>query len=307
MECVEEEDKPTVRRKIGCPTKLTEEAQETIIRAVRMGNFINAAAGFAGVTTATVFNWLRIGKTEEIGPHHNFFVAVRQAEAEAEARCLAIISMAAQQGDWKAAAWLLERRFPKRWSIAVRVKASLKIKASVEVGIGVKSLTDEELQQRIAEIEADVARQLAGSGVGVQDFTDETHDQQMKRLEAEMDAWIDAELGPAESPVVVTQQEPGVEQMTTTPGDERCTEGASSPSANVHDTQQPSRVQDTQREFTPPTPINYAVYDPQFDEDKKWFARLNNLPAQELNHLLRTDRKVRDRYFAVQREIQSRQ
>ena len=54
----------------------------------------------------------------------DFREAVEQAIAESEAHDLAVITSAAQRGDWKAAAWKLERRSPKRWGKRTQLEVS---------------------------------------------------------------------------------------------------------------------------------------------------------------------------------------
>jgi hypothetical protein len=41
--------------------------------------------------------------------------AVQAAQADAEASLVARMTLAAQRGSWRAAAWLLERKYPERW------------------------------------------------------------------------------------------------------------------------------------------------------------------------------------------------
>ncbi|MGH7648848.1 MAG: hypothetical protein ACREND_12075, partial [Gemmatimonadaceae bacterium] len=43
-------------------------------------------------------------------------VRVRTAEAQAELDTAAVVRTAAEGGDWKAAAWMLSRKHPDRWS-----------------------------------------------------------------------------------------------------------------------------------------------------------------------------------------------
>jgi hypothetical protein len=98
----------------GRPTALTQKVQNEIIRFVRLGNYIETAAAVAGVARSTVFDWLRRGAREGAGPYWEFSVAVRKAQAEAEATDLACVQLAARK-DWRAAAWRLQHRFPSHW------------------------------------------------------------------------------------------------------------------------------------------------------------------------------------------------
>lgn len=101
-------------RKRGRPTKLTPETQETILNAIRAGNYIETAAALAGISKETFYKWLRRGARAKTGKHRDFVDAVEKAQAEAEALDLQIIRQASKK-HWQAAAWRLERRSPERW------------------------------------------------------------------------------------------------------------------------------------------------------------------------------------------------
>ena len=69
-----------------------------------------------GSAPATLYRWLDDGEAEGAPLLvADFALAVRQAEAQFEAECVGRIEAAAVGGDWKADAWLLERRHPQRW------------------------------------------------------------------------------------------------------------------------------------------------------------------------------------------------
>jgi hypothetical protein len=56
--------------------------------------------------------------------HAEFSDAVEKALAESEVRDVAVISIAAAQGDWRASAWRLERKFPDKYGRRQRVTVS---------------------------------------------------------------------------------------------------------------------------------------------------------------------------------------
>jgi transposase len=115
-------------RNVGRPTDLTPEVQETICDAIRAGNYLEPSAALAGVSKATVYNWIkrggaekkrlskskraRVRKKEAI--YVEFVDAIREADAIAEARDVATISLAAEK-HWGAAAWRLSRKHHDRW------------------------------------------------------------------------------------------------------------------------------------------------------------------------------------------------
>lgn len=116
------------RNPIGRPVKLTPELQEEICKAISAGNYIEPSAARAGVSKSSLYSWLKRAGVEldrvrrgviarparkEL-KYIEFLDAVKRAEAEAEARDVAIISKAALT-QWQAAAWRLERKHFSRW------------------------------------------------------------------------------------------------------------------------------------------------------------------------------------------------
>lgn len=110
------------------PTKLTPHIQAKVVLAIRGGNYAEIAARLAGIDEATYYRWMARGKAEEDRlaerssrkmreterPFCEFRKAVMEADAAAEAQAAAAIMVAGKK-DWKAHAWLLERRHPDRW------------------------------------------------------------------------------------------------------------------------------------------------------------------------------------------------
>jgi hypothetical protein len=103
--------------RIGRRTKLTPEIQSKLVQAISLGTSYEAAATYAGVSRETVRSWLRRGERETRGIYHEFAEAMKVADGKATVACLATIRSAAQN-DWKAAAWLLERRHPNEFGRA---------------------------------------------------------------------------------------------------------------------------------------------------------------------------------------------
>jgi hypothetical protein len=93
-------------------TKLTPQVQGLILEALRRGCTYHVAGRVAGITRATLWNWLRRGRTSRTGKFRKFFDRVRTAEAEALAACAAQVMDAVRAGDAAAARWFLERRAP---------------------------------------------------------------------------------------------------------------------------------------------------------------------------------------------------
>lgn len=116
-------------RSVGRPTKINDETIEKITRAIKAGNYIETAAAYAGIVKSTLYDWLKRGEREQqrvaqtpratVRKSEEAFVkfsnAVKEALAESEMRDVLVISKAAEEGQWQAAAWRLERKFPDRW------------------------------------------------------------------------------------------------------------------------------------------------------------------------------------------------
>jgi transposase len=101
------------------PEKFRPEAVERIVQVLAAGGYPQTAATAAGVSAKTYYRWLARGADdgpEADAPYRDFRERVEKAQAEGEARAVTIIARAAADGTWQAAVWMLERRYPERWS-----------------------------------------------------------------------------------------------------------------------------------------------------------------------------------------------
>ena len=89
------------------PTKYTPECVNKITQAIRMGATYELAAAYAGVSYDSFNRWMQ-SKSE-------FCEAVKLAEGQAALIWLTKIEQAASDGQWQAAAWKLERRYPHQY------------------------------------------------------------------------------------------------------------------------------------------------------------------------------------------------
>lgn len=109
---------------------LTDELHEKIVDAVRAGNYMDVAARYAGVNQETFAHWLKLGRAGiregKNNRHTRLAQALDEALAQAEVRDLALIGKAAE-GQWQAAAWRLERKFPDRYGQKTRVEGTIKL------------------------------------------------------------------------------------------------------------------------------------------------------------------------------------
>ena len=95
----------------GRPTKLTPDVQETIVDGINAGLTYGMSCARAGVNPATFYRWLEKGETANVGRYSEFCDAVSRAKADSALRLLSQITLQAPT-DWRAAAFILERRFP---------------------------------------------------------------------------------------------------------------------------------------------------------------------------------------------------
>jgi transposase len=108
------------------PTKYTPEVVGKVTQAIKLGATYELAAAYAGIAESTFYDW-QARKPE-------FSEAVKSAEGTAAVGWLARIEQAASAGNWTAAAWKLERRYPEMYGRTVqdhRVKDS-EIEAAAE-------------------------------------------------------------------------------------------------------------------------------------------------------------------------------
>jgi hypothetical protein len=97
---------------MGRNTKLTPETQKRITDAIRVGATYELAAQYGGIAYNTFNEWMKAGAAAPSGKHREFYEAVKIAEGETAVRWLAVIDKAAVE-QWQAAAWKLERRYPR--------------------------------------------------------------------------------------------------------------------------------------------------------------------------------------------------
>lgn len=129
----------------GRPTKLDADLQRSMVRHLRRGLTIEATCDIVGIDRQSYYNWMERGEQGE-EPYLTFFGAIKQAMGQSEAVALAVVRKAAlgwiegktvhkvdsdgksetttttlRRFEWQAAAWMLERRFPDKYSRTVKV------------------------------------------------------------------------------------------------------------------------------------------------------------------------------------------
>lgn len=103
------------KNKGGRPSKLTSELREEICIFIKAGCFIETTCGMVGINKSTYYDWMKRGKeSRRPNRYRTFYEEVTKAQAICETRLVAIISKA-EETQWRAAAWKLERKHPERW------------------------------------------------------------------------------------------------------------------------------------------------------------------------------------------------
>lgn len=131
--------------------KLTEELIETIAQAIRVGAYVETAVALAGVSKDSFYRWLRQADSDDSTLMTvKLSDAVKKALAESEKRDLDVIDKAAQSGEWTAAAWRLERKFPNKWGRQSKVQLE---HTGMDGGpIEIQSMTENEMETRIEKL-----------------------------------------------------------------------------------------------------------------------------------------------------------
>lgn len=93
-------------------TKYTPEIGKRIADAIRLGATYELAAAYGGVSQDSLARW----RTR----FADFAEMLREAEGVGAIGWLARIEQAAKDGDWRAAAWKLERRYPQDYGRTVQ-------------------------------------------------------------------------------------------------------------------------------------------------------------------------------------------
>lgn len=102
--------------KVGRKPKYTPETLERIITALRIGASDEDAAIFGGISYRSFARWQQQGETLKTGEIWQFCQAIKKAKAERSLKWLGKIEQAANEGDWHAAAWKLERTDPEHYA-----------------------------------------------------------------------------------------------------------------------------------------------------------------------------------------------
>ena len=118
--------KLTPKKKLapGRPCLLTKQREAALLKGIEEGLPLKHAAMLAGVSYDSLNRWRKNGESEYAAiEFRNFCKALRRSEAVAVQNLVKLVH-AAGKTDWRAASWMLERRFPEEFGKPVQVEHS---------------------------------------------------------------------------------------------------------------------------------------------------------------------------------------
>lgn len=94
---------------------------DKLIAAILLGATYELAAQYAGISADTFDRWRSKARTAKPGtPLATLRDRLREAEGKAAVTWLRQIEKAAKEGNWNAAAWKLERRYPELYGRVIQ-------------------------------------------------------------------------------------------------------------------------------------------------------------------------------------------
>ena len=118
---------------------------EIVIAVVRVGAGQEAACREAGISNETLRQYVQRGETGE-EPFAEFVIALRKAHGNSKVYLLGLLQEAAV-GDWRAAAWLLEKLYPHDFGALVKLNINAQIDAKLEPRFDLSKLSMSELHE----------------------------------------------------------------------------------------------------------------------------------------------------------------
>jgi len=142
---------------------LNAEIYQTLLDYIRMGTPITHAVSAAGISSKAFYNWMARGMSErerlatipnaKENPREIIYVRfvhnVERTRAEAITKKIATVTKASIEGDWRAAAWWLERQVPNEFGKIDRLEVGRNDGNSIKVQI------------EMGDLEAKIARVIA--------------------------------------------------------------------------------------------------------------------------------------------------
>lgn len=94
--------------------ELTPDIQDMLIAGLTAGHNCSAICRYMHIDERVVSGWKTRGDKDNSGLYHRFAVAYDKAIGDSEIKLLKRIKDAGAK-DWRALAWIMERRWPERW------------------------------------------------------------------------------------------------------------------------------------------------------------------------------------------------
>jgi hypothetical protein len=117
--------------------KLSPDVKDRLLEAIRLGATYELACQYAGISRQSLLRYRK-----DVA----FVTELEKAEGQAVVGWLAKIEKAASDGEWTAAAWKLERRYPELYGRRVQeVRGDPDAPIRVTLSLGERTLNDDEL------------------------------------------------------------------------------------------------------------------------------------------------------------------
>lgn len=144
---------------------------EVLTKGLKEGRDLKVACESIGVAKPLYDRALKEGyrcllmkpedRTEDDNLLANFYVECKQAVSEFEEGAIASVIKAAKYGDWKAAAWLLERRMPETYGKRELPPLSTgEDNRAQKIEVQIIDSHSEDVQARLAKIEAEARAEI---------------------------------------------------------------------------------------------------------------------------------------------------
>jgi hypothetical protein len=153
---------------MGRPTKLTPELQAELCRMLEDGCGRDDAAEAANIHRSTFYQWMADGEANPDSIFSDFSDAIKRAESICATRNARIIRVAAEEGNWQAAAWWLERKRKKEFGRNETIEHTGADGGAIKTEVMHEGNIPITAAERVSEINAilDAARARADQAIG---------------------------------------------------------------------------------------------------------------------------------------------